>query len=476
MKIILSLLILTAVLSASLSCGLDKQASSSLFGNLSPQLVDTLKLMGPKMQTKDIDPSKDNILIWDGGTRFIIAPNTFVDDKGDPYTDKVTFEVKENHSLADYITSHLQTAHGDELLQTQGMIYFTARGKNGETLGINKNRPIRIELPVNDITPDAKIFKGHRDQSGHMDWDTIIEPSKRLIPVPIRLLASRSVGECPAYFGITSDTAYYNKYKIYYTFDTVSKYENTLLATREFLSRYYYLCMPDLTNIYIAHLDSNMWEIDEMMVEYFIKDSTERVNFDIKHLPQTFNGEPIKQFQWDAHHSIIETDKKVGHNYIEAFKKFASQKLTKIDPSRKIPDSTIAATNSPFVSYDALGFGWVNVDYFYKDPQAEKIKLIAKTNKDAAIVNLILPGKKIILTGIPKGDNTYWFTKREDGYNKLPKGEKAIIFCMGLDGNKLFFADKEITIGEKEIETIDLMEANSAVIQARLKSYDTLTK
>ena len=214
-----------------------------------------------------------------------------------------------------------------------------------------------------------------------------------------------------------------------------------------------------------------MWEIDEMMVQYFIKDSTERVNISINNKPQSFNGQPVTKDQMQAYQWLIDHDKEYGRRMIEIYKMFAAQKLTKIDPTKKIDTSVIKETTTAFVAYDALEFGWVNVDYFYKDPKAEKIKLIAKTNKEAYTINLILPNKKIILTGIQKSDNTYWFTKQEDGYNKLPKGEKAFIVCMSIVDNKLYFAEKKIVIGQSETEILNLVETNGETVKAKLKNY-----
>jgi hypothetical protein len=459
------------------SCKSDKSTNSnnSLFGNLPTQLVDTLKQIGQLIQVREIDPTKDNIIIGDSGTKILISANSIVNAQGKTISDKVKIELKENYTFADFVTSNLQTISNDELLQTQGMIYFNATSGNDLNLKIDKDKPIRIEFPVRDIVAGAKIFKGQRDKNGNINWDTAADPIKSLIPFPIRTLAPQFFGECPKDFGITKDRKYYNEHKgdIYLTFDTISKYENTLLATREFKERFYSYCMPDLTKIYIANLDKNLWEIDEMMVQYFIRDSTERVNLSINNKPTPFfKGQTVtRKEQWQAYQWLIDHDKEYGHNMIEFFKIFAALKLTKIDQTKKIDTSVIKETTTAFVAYDALEFGWVNVDYFYKDPKAEKTKLIAKTNKEAFIINLILPNKKIILTGIQKSDNTYWFTKQEDGYNKLPKGEKAFIICMSITDNKLYFAEKEIIIGQSEIETLNLMETNGETVKAKLKNY-----
>lgn len=459
------------------SCKSDKanKSNNSIFGNLPTQLVDTLKQIGQKIQVREIDPTKNNIIIGDSGTRIFITANSIVTEEGKTISDIIKLELKENYTFADFITSNLQTISNDGLLQTQGMIYFNAISGNNLSLKIDKSKPIRIEFPVRDIVAGAKIFKGERDKKGNMNWDTVGDPNKSLIPFPIRTLAPQFFGECPKDFGITNDRKYYNEHKgdIYLAFDTISKYENTLLATREFKERFYSYCMPDLTKIYIANLDKNLWEIDEMMVQYFIKDSTERVNLSINNKPtRFFKGQTVtRKEQWQAYQWLIDHDKEYGHSMIELFKKFAAQKLTKVDTTKRIDSSIIKESNTAFVSYEALDFGWVNVDYFYNDPKAEKTKLIAKTNKEAMTINLIIPGKQIILTGISKDDNTYWFTKQEDGYNKLPKGEKAILVCLSIYDNKLYFADKEIVIGQGETITLDLSETTGEMIKSKMKNY-----
>lgn len=468
-------LVLFIFILAFYSCKSDKSNISnySLFGNLPTQLVDTLKQIGQRIQVREIDPTKDNLIVGDSGTRIFISANSILSEQGKAISDKVKIELKENYAFADFITSNLQTISSNELLQTQGMIFFNATSSNDLNVKIDKSKPIRIEFPVIDVVAGVKIFKGARDKNGNINWETVGDPIKSLIPFPIRTLAPQGLGECSKDFGITNNKQYYDEHKgeSYLTLDSLSKYENTLLATREFKERYYYHCMPALTKIYIDNLEKNMWEIDEMMVQYFIKDSTERVNVSINNKPRSVNGQPVTKDQMQAYQWLIDHDKESGHKIIEIYKIFAAQKLTKIDSTKNVDTSVIKETTTAFVAYDALEFGWVNVDYFYKDPKAENVKLIAKTNKEAYIMNLILPDKKIILTGFQKSDNTYWFTKQEGGYNKLPIGEKAFIVCMSIADNKLYFAEKEIIIGQSETETLTLVETDGETVKTKLKNY-----
>lgn len=467
-NIIIGLLSLTIAFT---SCKTDpkNEQTNTEFGNIPTELIDSLKSIGQDIQQNQIDPTIDNVIKGKNGTVIYIAANSLVDEKGTPVASKTIIELKEHYSIADYITSNLQTVHNNEILQTQGMIYFSAKNADVATLKIDKSKPIRIEFPVKEKIDEAKIFTGKRDENGNLNWSEINEPSKYLVPYPIRFISqNRFPTECANFYGITADTIK-NKYFNYY--GDLSQFENTFLATREFKERYDVACWNEVLKIYIDNLDKNLWEVDEMVVKHFIKDSTERVNFQINYKPPGINGGARTKEQEDAHEWLVNNEKDFGHRMITIFKKFAEQKLTKVDPTKRIADTTVAEMSKAFIAYDAMEFGWVNVDYFYKDPKSVDIKLIAKTNEVAPIINLIIPNRNVILSGILKDDNTYSFTKNEDGYNKLPKGEKAFIVAISIVDNKLHFAEKEIIIGQNETEKIELKATNAKTINTRLKNY-----
>jgi hypothetical protein len=466
--IITGLLSLTIAISSCNSNYKNEQANLE-FGNIPPELIDSLKSIGQEIQQNEIDPTKDNIIKGRNGTIIYVAANSLVDENGKPISSKTIIELKEHYSIADYFTSNLQTVHNNDILQTQGMIYFSAKNADVANVKIDKSKPIRIEFPVEEIIDEAKIFTGKRDENGNLNWSEINEPSKYLIPYPIHFIGqNRFATECENFYGITEDTIK-NIYFNYY--GNLSQFENTFLATREFKERYDVACWTEVLKIYIDNLDKNLWEVDELVVKYLIKDSTERVNFQINNNPPGINGGARTKEQEDAHKWLVNNEKDFGHRMITIFKNFAKQKLTKVDPTKRFADTTVAEMSKVFMAYDAMEFGWVNVDYFYNDPKSVEIKLIAKTNKVSPIINLIIPNRNVILSGILKDDNTYSFTKNENGYNKLPKGEKAIILAIGLVDNKLHFAEKEIIIGQNVTEKIELKATNAETIKTRLKNY-----
>jgi hypothetical protein len=442
-------------------------------GKLPAALSDTLKKIGGQIQNFEIDPSTGNTIVGQQGTIVLIPANSLVDEQGKPITERTSIQLKECYSIKDIISSNLQTVHNDNILQTKGMIYLAASIPGGKTVRIDKSKPVRIEMPVSPDISGAKFFKGERDENGNMNWISFEDPNKKLVPFPIKMIAPRPDFECRPDFGFTQDPNIWKdtNAKYYYTNDNITKYENTLLATREFKERYYSHCMSALAKIYIANLDKNMWEVDELVVQYFIKDSTERVDFELKNVPPGVNGGKRTKEQEEAHQWLVDHEKEYGHKMIETFKKFASQKLTKVDENLKIDTAKVKEFNKAFIAYEVIEFGWINCDIFYNDPNAEKVKLFVQTNETPSIINIIFRDKRIILNGIEDGQNNFRFTQDREGYNKLPKGDTAIILAIGYRDNQIIFSSKEIIIGQNELEKLDMQIVTAGELHTRLKNY-----
>ncbi|MBC3760056.1 hypothetical protein H7U19_16735 [Hyunsoonleella sp. SJ7] len=463
MNKILFLLIVCTVI----SCAKEKEINQE-FGNIPTELISALESIN-KSQVFEINPSQPNTLVGKSGTILLIPENSIVDQNGNVVSKNVFIEIKENFTKSDFITSNLQTIHNDKILESLGMVFLSANDENGNELKIGTGKSIRLQIPQKGIKEDAKIFLGNREEDGLINWDKIEEPSKSLTPYPIKFISkNRFLTECSEYYGITTDTL---KYAYYNYFGNITDFENTLLATKEFSDRFSTTCWKEVLNIYINNLDKNLWEIDELTVQYFIKDSTERVNYHLNNIPPGPNGGPRTKMQKEAHESILKDAKEHGRWKIELYKKFASQKLTKIDTSRIIDTTKLKELNNVLITYDAINFGWINVDFFYEDPKASPTKLAVKTSTKSNLTSLILEERNVILSGIEKSTNEYWFTKNEDGYNKLPKGEKAIIISIGFDNSGLTFGERVIVIGENEEEFIEVKPISEIELKEKLKKY-----
>lgn len=438
------------------------------YGNIPTKLIDSLNLISGGNQKFILDNTKSNTVIGTKGTVILIPEKSIVDEFDKSVNGKIIIELKENFEVQDFITSNLQTIHNDQILESEGMIFFSAKDEKGNILKISKKNSIRIEIPQKNYRNDKKIFLGERKKDGLINWEKIEEPAKSLVPYPIKYISrNQFITECCNFYGITKDTI--NNCSIYY--GELSDFENTLLATKEFAARYQSTCWEEVLKIYLQNLDKNLWEIDEMVVKHFIKDSIKRVEYELNNVPPGPNGGPRTKDQIEAHEQLVNHAKEYGHKTIELYKYFASQKLTKIDQTKIIDTTKIKNINSAIISYDAIKFGWINVDFFYEDSKATPVKLVAKSNQKALLMSLIINGRKVILSGTEQSPNEFWFTKNKEGYNKLPKGEKATIIAIGLNETELLYGEKEIIIGENEIEKLDLNAISAKNMKLKFEKF-----
>ena len=116
--------------------------------------------------------------------------------------------------------------------------------------------------------------------------------------------------------------------------------------------------------------------------------------------------------------------------------------------------------------------GWINVDRFYNNPEAEEVKLLANLNAPDNLefinVSLVFKTQNTFLSGYITDDGRYRFTKDNEGYNKLPVGETATIVAISHKDEQPILGMKEIVIGEEELINIDLQLLALEEFQAQL--------
>src|SRR5690349_6292820 len=132
---IFSLLFSACLLS---SCGKKEKdiVSTPEYGNIPSVLADSLRSMGSEVLQFKVNASKDTVLKGKMGTVLFLSANSLVDENGAKVTAEVTIELKEHYTMLDFITSNLQTVHNGDILQTQGMIYLSAKKSDGREVKI----------------------------------------------------------------------------------------------------------------------------------------------------------------------------------------------------------------------------------------------------------------------------------------------------------------------------------------------------
>lgn len=438
------------------------------FGNLPKQLADSLRAWGPEVQRVAIQSGEKSIVRGSGGTTVMVWPESLLDANGKPYKGAATLTLKSHMNMGSALFGNLHTQSGGKILQTQGMVYVNITDPAGNALRVNPQSPIRIEMPLVENPAGYQFFSGSRDSTGTMDWKVAGEPSKELIPFPIKSLTTAMWGECPHHFGFKEGTPQGEYDASYYTFDDITKYENTILATREFRRRYYSHCSPELTKVYLAHLNGPMWEADEAMVAYFVEDSIKRMTLASKP-PVGLRGGPPTKDQLEAHQSLYDDDLAYSKYMLETFRGFAAQRLGRINPDHFVPDTLIAESNRAVIAFDALEMGWINVDRFMNDSTAVSAKVEAEiTGGEPSLIALVLPTLRSSLQPKSNVGNLYAFTQADGNYSKLPRDEVAYIVAMGIDAGKVVFGMERIETGQAVRIPVAMKPQTKLEIQAAL--------
>jgi hypothetical protein len=478
----LILILVLATLVACSSNDVTNPPNDPMYGNIPTELVKELEKISPETQKFTFDPSIENTIICDSGTVLIIPSNTIVDQNGNEISEKITVKLKEHFSVGDYLLSNLQTMHNGELLESGGMIYINAYDAKGEELKIADGKSIRIEIPDNGNVKNPQIFLGARNSEGIMNWGEMQSPDKSLAAYPILYISRHHLPpgygtECPEFYGIVnSEISGSDVY--YYLQGDILKYEKTLLATKEFKSRYDTYCDPELVKLYIDNIEKNMWEIDELFVQKLIQDSIDAVGYYANDQRTNLTDTQIEAREW-----LIKEDKEHYKILLQQFRSFASQKLERVDTSIPVDSNTFINYLSDANSYDeynnafkaktalnATEFGWINLDVIYKDPRSVKMDIKVVTNKPASTVTLILKESDVMVNAYLREDDSFSFTRPNKGYNKLPKGAKAILVAIGYENDKVTFAMKEIVVGANKTEQLKMKSITVQSLEKKLKS------
>ena len=382
--------------------------------------------------------------------------------------------------MNDFIKSNLQTNSGNNILQSGGMFFIDAK-ENNASLKIADGKSIYVEVKANQKDSKMSIFQGSYDKGGNLNWTKSNNLDNNLITLPLNLLNfARGAWECAL-----------SKEQVKSLLNP--KFENTFIATREFEERvnvlHFVACQKGLSqpiiDIYINNIDKNLWYSDSLVVSYFEKhhknniDTLRKFQFDDigwitayyqtfiafkkQRLTNTINFEKLGITQ----SSTVDDLKSKGYSGNDA------EKIIAYFRTRQLIIKSIAAkdkvTNLASYSFLINKLGWVNVDKFYDDPEAQTSEFITvidpKDSLDFISVSLIIPRYNISIFSIHNDRNLYSFTKKKDGYRKLPVGQDAIIVALSYKNNIPYFGNQKIKIPKDGQIQLQLTQTTAQAIK-----------
>lgn len=134
-------------------------------------LTEITDYLSTKVETFEIDPTKDTTLTFEKGTKIYLSANSLQFKDGSSPSGPVKIEIKECYSLADFIGDNLTTTSGNKILETGGMVHISI-SRNNKPLSIKKNKEYSLYFPKKDEQKQMSLFYGKRDSTtNQIDWE-----------------------------------------------------------------------------------------------------------------------------------------------------------------------------------------------------------------------------------------------------------------------------------------------------------------
>lgn len=451
-------------------------------------LLDSLR---PVVRRFEINGKIDTIISNLNGTSIAIDAYTFINSRGDVIEGEIQLEVVESVSYASMIGAQLSTLSNERILQTGGMIYINA-SSNNESLTIDNDKSITIDLESSYPFLDAKIFQGSFNSNSNINWASEAEIDRSFFTVPSQLLDIN-----------------YGSWECYYDDELVEKlndekFKDSYISTREFEYRMNVFSTSscdwmnglddEIIQIYTSNIDGNLYYSDSLVAAHIMlkfgdkidTTSTEKFDFSTS-MWQTY----IYQSALDFYNQRLKQPinfEELGINdstkTIDLTKKgFSVNEATKLVNLFKIRKKTIRSRRSEnevralrSYTFSVTELGWVNVDRFLEDSNAKetdfKVEIESRDSLDYISIQLIIPSYSIVLSASEIDVNNYSFTKKMDGYRKVPVGQEAIIVALSMKGQIPYFGTKKIKIPSSGNISVELHPNTSKNIRVELSKID----
>ncbi len=533
MKTILSLFSAALLLAACSSKTESIETKTIEPRNLFPAGVQSelFQQIAPAPQKFTLNVKRDTAVICKNGTVISIPAACFVDAEGRVVTDNISLEVVEAQTYGDMLRYNLQTVSNGRVLQTGGMLYIDAKA-NGQSLALQKDAALYVELPTKAKQAGMKLFSGAYDSTGNVNWEEAGALEEGITPLPLEefeyLFCKRYSNydrKRDVYRNLCIDSLLLHKNK---------KYENTYLATLEFEQRFSYMDYAswayedldvgllftgvptdtidevdvNILNFYLKNTDKPLWHADSLAYHYMLKKEHEDSIKMNKQFGKTYEWSRIfSPFFKKMFDQRIGNVKKFDPRGVDLSKSNAKELLIakgynaeqaadqlrmfrtreqfrvqrRADRTRQAAQDHFHSENEKFITnaFKVTKLGWVNVDRFMDDPQAKEVEFFVEIKGDSlplCDVTLLIPGRSIAMNGFHISGNNYRFTKTDKMYSKLPVGERAAVVVMASKNKQPYFAIHPLKIQEKQSLVIEAKKSDWKEIEKILAQLDKETK
>ena len=423
-----------------------------------------------------IQSNVQNIIQGDQGSILIIPQNALVYEDGPEITEDVTIKLTEAYKLKDILDNGLDTRTADKFLVTGGMIELQASTASGKKVVVAKDKTIdlRVGQPFSDSS-NYKFFSQEGQQ-----WANPKPPGPYLTYAPVdehifyislkdtnnitnwidNIVLSTSKPEIVS--TMLYDSFSFNEFinrgyhDLEFLTDTIL--ENSFASSIEYGERFMFLTTFDEISIYfqfvyLKNMDKPLWVVDSMIIE------------ECKSMLPEYEDSP-------DNYKLIKRILRQTTNFKNQYKTTLSpDKFTEKELAALKNCYQKLAVNQFIQTYKIRQLGWHNIDYFYDKIEMTSTSFSVDCNEGTRRVALILKDVKSVIRGKANDMNQFCFGFGGECEARLPN-VKAYLIGMGEKDGQLLFAQKEIQIGENEVEELELKPSTEAEVSAVLDAIE----
>jgi hypothetical protein len=268
------------------------------------------------------------------------------------------------------------------------------------------------------------------------------------------------------------------------------KYQNTLIATREFETRLQLIfkaCKTSILEIYVKNLEKNLWELDSMAANAYSRSENE-----ISRQFKDFSKQDLTNVRdVNKHAELLQGyyEKQLGavKKQLEAIKEEAVKELEK---QNKVAQKTADKYKDLLwkrekYRMEKYGFemtetGWVNVDIGIQPKEWEmqyiNVKVAGGKNYDAVYTYIVNTSIKSLFRMNTVDNEVFKMSQRSDRGLILPKTKTSIAVAIGYKGEASFIAIEEFIPATTDSIKLVLAEASITEIKRTLKPYNKYSK
>lgn len=491
-----------------------------------------------------IDGKRDTVIIGKNGTTLVFQKGSFIDSNEKTVINEIEVELTEALTLDEMILSNLTTTSNGNLLETDGMIYFNATSK-GQQLLVNPDKPVYIEIPSSNRKSGMSVYKGLRDVNGNVNWINPIPVENHLIPIDIFTLDFLPNGfietlekEMPflnhqkvnqefadsLYYSLyfktgneireesipnTNTNEHYNPKANDTVFgssnfselDTLLNYgvdpaaiktiknnqfQNTLIATRQFEERLkvmFKICRSDIIDIYTHNLDRNLWELDSLAAS-LLDDNVYQKDFK-KFTSQKWtkvqapnkNILLLKKFYEKRFQSIKKALTEIRNKAVKANNEKTIEAKKLINNYKKLLNKRETYRMTGY-GFEMTSTGWINIDKGTSPKNWEysslEFLISNKNTFDRAYAYIMFTSTKSLYRLNTNDSKTFYVGNETQREMIMPKNEKAIGIVLAYKENKAFLDTIKFHTITDSLLKFNLQEHSEKEIKKTLTQFENL--